>query len=203
MAARRAPVRRFSSRRRRWLTIVSILATALLLRLADRVLPPEPVQQLQPGLYRVERVIDGDTLKLAGGMRVRLIGADAPETFVAGGAPEPFSREAARFAEEFVAAGCGEVRLDFDGPRKDRYGRFLATVWTGDRMLNEELLRAGLARLRSEFPFSPPLKARLRRAEEDARAAGRGRHGPLPHPEIQRSITVNHFPAGTAEEQTP
>ncbi|MDZ7616018.1 MAG: thermonuclease family protein, partial [Patescibacteria group bacterium] len=60
--------------------------------------------------------------------------------------------------------------------------RFLATVWVGDRMLNEELLRAGLARLRSEFRFSPPLKARLRRAEQDAKTDRRGLHGPLPSP---------------------
>ena len=182
MAARRAPVRRFSSRRRRLLTIAGILAAALLLRLADRVRPPGAVQQLTPGFYRVERVIDGDTLLLAGGMRVRLIGADAPEMFVPGGKPEPFSREAACFAEEFVAAARGEVQLDFDGPRRDRYGRFLAAVWVGDRMLNEELLRAGLARFRGEFPFSPPLKARLRRAGEEAEAAGRGLHGALPRP---------------------
>ncbi len=182
MPGRRTPVRRFSMRRRRLITIAVILAAALLLRLADRVLPPGAPQQLQPGVYPIERVVDGDTLVLEGGARVRLIGADAPEAFVPDGKPEPFSREATRFTERFVAAGGGEVRLEFDGPRKDRYGRFLATVWVGERMLNEELLRAGLARLRDEFRFSPPLKARLRRAEEEAEAAGRGLHGPLPSP---------------------
>lgn len=181
MAGRRKPVRRFSDRRR-WLAVALVLAAALLLRLADRAAPPRAPRQLEPGVYRVERVVDGDTLLLAGGARVRLIGADAPEAFVPDSRPEPFSGEATRFAEQFVADGGGEVRLEFDGPRRDRYDRFLATVWVGDRMLNEELLRAGLARLRSEFPFSPPLKARLRRAQDEAEAAHRGLHGPLPPP---------------------
>lgn len=175
-------MRRFSDRRRRWLTVALVLAVALLLRLADRAVPPGVPRQLDPGVYRVERVVDGDTLVLAGGARVRLIGADTPEAFVPDGRPEPFSRQATRFTEQFIADGGGEVQLEFDGPRKDRYDRFLATVWVGDRMLNEELLRAGLARLRSEFPFSPPLKARLRRAQEKAEAAGRGIHGALPSP---------------------
>ncbi len=175
-------MRRFSDRRRRWLTVALVLAVALLLRLADRMAPPDAPRQLDPGSYHVERVVDGDTLVLAGGARVRLIGADAPEAFVPDDRPEPFSREATRFTEQFIADGGGEVRLEFDGPRKDRYDRFLATVWVDDQMLNEQLLRAGLARLRSEFPFSPPLKARLRRAREEAEAAGRGLHGPLPSP---------------------
>ncbi len=186
MAGRRTPVRRFSVRRRRLIAIAVILAAALLLRLADRALPPGIPRQLEPGTHHVERVIDGDTLVLAGGARVRLIGADAPEVFVPDGEPEPFSREATQFTKRFVASGGGEVRLEFDGPRRDRYGRFLATVWVGERMLNEELLRAGLARFRGEFPFSPPLKARLRRAEAEARDAARGRHGPLPSPAPDR-----------------
>lgn len=180
MARLRAPVRRFSSRRRRLLAVALLLAAALLLRLADRVSPPGAPRELEPGFHRVQRVIDGDTLLLASGARVRLIGADAPEMFFLDGQPEPFAEQATRFTQQFVESGSGEVRLEFDGPRKDRYGRFLATVWVGDRMLNEELLRAGLAELRSEFPFSPPLKACLRRAEQEAQAAGRGLHGSLP-----------------------
>jgi micrococcal nuclease len=192
VASRRKPVRRFSSRRRHLLTVAVILVAALLLRLADRFLPPGFPEQLDPGPYRVERVIDGDTLLLTGGGRVRLIGADTPEAFVSDGKPEPFAEQATRYTRQFVAEGRNKVHLQFDGPRKDRYGRFLATVWVDGRMLNEELLRAGLARLRGEFPFSPPLKARLRRAEEEARAAQRGLHGPMPQP----SATARGDPPG-------
>ncbi len=186
MARRRTPVYRFSNRRRQLLTVVMVLAAVVLLRLADHLLPPSPPAQLQFGVYQVERVVDGDTLLLAGGARVRLIGVDTPETVKPDHPVEPFGHEATAFTERFVADGNGEVRLEFDGPRKDRYDRFLATVWVGDRMLNEELLRAGLARLRSEFRFSPPLKSRLRRAEQEAKNVQRGIHGPLPSPAPRR-----------------
>ncbi len=186
MARRRTPVHRFSNRRRKLLTVALVLIAVLLLRLADQFLPSSPPDAIQPGVYPVERVVDGDTLLLACGARVRLIGSDTPETVKPDHPAEPFGHEATAFTERFVAEGNSQVRLEFDGPRKDRYDRFLATVWVGDRMLNEELLRAGLARLRSEFRFSPPLKARLRRAEEEAKDAQRGIHGPLPSPALRR-----------------
>ena len=186
MARRRTPVHRFSNRRRQLLTVALVLVAVLLLRLADQLLPPSTPDAIQTGIYPVERVVDGDTLLLVCGERVRLIGSDTPETVKPDHPAEPFGHEATAFTAQFVAEGNGDVRLEFDGPRKDQYDRFLATVWVGDRMLNEELLRAGLARLRSEFRFSPPLKARLRRAEEEARNAQRGIHGPLPSPAPRR-----------------
>jgi micrococcal nuclease len=72
----------------------------------------------------------------------------------------------------FVASG--PTRLRFDKRRKDRYDRFLAYVYVEERMLNVELVRAGLARV-STFPGdSPSLASQLGRAEQDARRAGRG-----------------------------
>jgi endonuclease YncB( thermonuclease family) len=128
--------------------------------------------ELEPGVYGVERVVDGDTLVLANQCRVRLIGADTPETVDRHRAVEPWGPEATRFTKEFVAGG--EVRLEFDGPRQDKYQRYLAYVWVGDRMLNEELIRAGLAAAKTGYPYSARMKARFREAEAEARAAGRG-----------------------------
>lgn len=186
MARSRTPVHRFSNRRRPLLTVALVFVVILLLRLADQLLPPSPPDVIQTGVYPVDRVVDGDTLLLVGGARVRLIGSDTPETVKPDHPAEPFGHEATAFTERFIAEGNGDVRLEFDGPSKDQYDRFLATVWVGDRMLNEELLRAGLARFRSEFRFSPPLKDRLRRAEEEAKNAKRGIHGPLPSPAPRR-----------------
>ena len=189
MARRRSPVRRLASRRlpsRRLLAAALVLLVVVLLRLADQFAPIAPPDSLQPGMHQVERVVDGDTLLLVGGARVRLIGADTPETVKPDHQVEPFGPEATAFTEQFVAEGFGQVRLEFDGPRKDKYDRFLATVWVGDRMLNEELLRAGLARLRDNYRFSPPLKVRLQIAYQAAKLAQRGLHGPLPSPAPQQ-----------------
>lgn len=112
-------------------------------------------------------------MELSDGVRVRLIGVDAPELGQAGKPPEPFSREAALFAENFLASG--PVRLEDDPyERQDRYGRRLAYVWVGQRMLNEELVRAGLARHRPEFNYLEGMKWRFALAEQEARQARRG-----------------------------
>ncbi len=132
-----------------------------------------PAGALSEGVYRVQRVVDGDTLLLANEARVRLIGADTPETH------EPKTRidkiwgpKATEFTQHFVAGG--EVRLEFDGPRLDQYRRNLAHVWVGDRMLGEELIRAGLAWAQTQYDYSDEVKGRLLAAEADAKAAGRG-----------------------------
>jgi micrococcal nuclease len=134
-----------------------------------QVAPPE---SLAEGEHRVERVIDGDTLLLADGARVRLIGVDCPETVKPHHPIEPFGPEASAFTKSFVAGG--QVRLQFDRERIDRYDRFLAYVFVGDAMLNEELLRAGLARVEHRFHYSQSIKRQFDQAEEEARLERRG-----------------------------
>ncbi|HEX4129380.1 MAG TPA: thermonuclease family protein [Pirellulales bacterium] len=136
-------------------------------------------ESLAEGTYDVQRVVDGDTLLLTCGARVRLMGVNTPETVKRGSAVEAFGPEATRFTRDFVAAGgdfvaSNKVRLVLDHERIDRYGRFLAYVWVGDRMLNEELLRAGLARYEPHFYYGPSIKTRYRKAQDEARAARRG-----------------------------
>jgi micrococcal nuclease len=130
-------------------------------------------QPPEKGAHRIERVVDGDTLVLTDvDERVRLLGVDTPETVKPNTPVEPWGPEATAFTKKFLAGG--QARLEFDGPRHDKYGRLLAYVWVEDRMLNEELLRAGLARAELQYHFSAEMKARLRRAETEAKAAHRG-----------------------------
>jgi len=113
----------------------------------------------------VSKVIDGDTLELAGGDRVRLIGIDTPE--FGDGNPEPFAVEAKQFTQRMV--GGSRVRLQFDRERFDKYGRILATVQVDGKCLSEELARAGLGHVMTRFRYSALLKKRLLAAEEEAR----------------------------------
>ncbi|MCS7306812.1 MAG: thermonuclease family protein [Thermoguttaceae bacterium] len=132
--------------------------------------PRDPNESFQ---VQVWRVIDGDTLELADGTKVRLIGVDAPELPQPGQPAEPFAWEATRFTEQFLAGGPVWLQLD-PHERWDRYGRRLAYLWVGDRMLNEQLLLAGLARARLEFRYSEAMKQRFAQAEAHARQARRG-----------------------------
>lgn len=156
---------------RRWLTLIvfcAMLVSRYFFR--ERELPvPEALEE---GPCEVARVVDGDTLLLVNRARVRLQGVDTPEVTDPDQPPEPWGPEATEFTRAFLRRGPARMQL---GPeRKDQYGRFLAYVWVGDQMLNEELLRAGMARALLRFNYSDSMKRRFRRAQDEARRARRG-----------------------------
>ena len=124
----------------------------------------------------VQRVIDGDTVRLADGRLVRYIGVDTPEVRRKIGErwirnPEPLA-EAAMEANRRMVEGR-RVRLEYDVQAHDRYGRVLAYVYIGERMVNEELLREGFAQ---PLTIPPDVKYadRFRAVAAEARRAGRG-----------------------------
>lgn len=159
---------------RRAAVLVVILVIIALVRWWQGPPSPAPPEVLAEGMYWVERAVDGDTLLLGNGVRVRLIGVNTPETVKANWPVEPFGPEAKEFTARFVAQCHGQVRLQLDRERKDKFGRLLAYVWAGDRLLNEELIREGLGKAELQYPYTSSMKTRFRHAEEDARAASRG-----------------------------
>lgn len=113
----------------------------------------------------VTRVIDGDTIEIAGGYRVRYIGIDAPEM------NEPYYEQATRANRDLVLGK--RVRLERDIEDKDKYGRLLRYVWVDDIMVNAELVRLGYART---YPYPPNLgyQSYLLYMEQEARQNRRG-----------------------------
>lgn len=108
-------------------------------------------------LYKVERVVDGDTIiiRIDGTReRVRLIGLDAPESVHA---DESKNTEEGRLASEFTKGMLEgqKVSLEFDVQERDKYGRILAYVYLGDEMFNEILIREGHAQA---ITYSPNVK---------------------------------------------
>ncbi len=120
----------------------------------------------------VERVIDGDTIVLNGGERVRLIGVDTPETVHPSKPVEYYGKEASAFTRRTVEGK--RVRLEYEpGARTDRYGRTLAYIYTdGGDLLNQEIIEGGYGNAYTRFPFSK--MEEFRAAEREAREAGRG-----------------------------
>jgi micrococcal nuclease len=94
----------------------------------------------------IERVVDGDTVKLSDGRRVRLIGIDTPETVDPRRPVECLGAEASAHATKLLPPGT-RVRLEFDVERFDRYERTLAYVYRLDDGLfvNLDLVRQGFA----------------------------------------------------------
>jgi len=163
--------RRFHySARRIGLVLLVVLIVMARLWYAQR--QPATPQSLAEDTYDLERVVDGDTLLLANNARVRLLGIDTPETVRPGHPVEPWGPEASAFTKAFVSGG--RVRIALDRERIDRYGRFLAYVWVGEKLLNEELLRAGLARVEPRAQISSSMRRRLEQAQSEAQLAQSG-----------------------------
>ena len=123
----------------------------------------------QPG--QVIRVVDGDTIVVYYDGRqesVRLLRIDTPERGQKG------YREATEALRALVGGRVVELAFEDPGRKKrDAYGRLLAYVLVDDRNANVEMVRLGWSTFWTKFGAGR-LAAEFRRAEREARAAGRG-----------------------------
>ena len=102
----------------------------------------------------VTRIVDGDTIHTAN-LKIRLSLTNTPETYQDGFA------EATEFTEKLCPVGS-KILVDQDDLQPvDKYGRVLAKVYCGDKVLNSELLYNGHAKIltlycsTSEFSEEP------------------------------------------------
>jgi micrococcal nuclease len=125
---------------------------------------------------RVERIVDGDTIKVRlGGRRetVRYIGVDTPETRKPGSPVECYGRAASAQNARLVEGR--RVTLEWDVERRDRYGRLLAYVRRSDDdvFVNARMVQGGYATT-ATFPPNVRHERTFRRLQREAREAGRG-----------------------------
>jgi micrococcal nuclease len=122
---------------------------------------------------RVLRVVDGDTIEIEGGQKVRYIGIDTPETVDPRREPQCFGKAASQANSDLVAEQ--EIYLEKDVSETDRYGRLLRYIYlaTDSASINEQLVRAGYA-VASSYPPDVKYQEKFKEAEEEARANQRG-----------------------------
>lgn len=122
----------------------------------------------------VQRVVDGDTLRLVDGRSVRMIGLNTPELGKKGRSDEPFAVAARKRLEALVAASDGRVGLLPGKESQDHYGRTLAHVYSADgNNLEAQMLAEGLGFLVA-VPPNVDLVDCQQAAERSARQAGLG-----------------------------
>ncbi len=137
----------------------------------------ESVQLLQNAnggevVVRVVRVIDGDTIEVETGDRVRYIGMDAPETVDPRKPVQCFGAEASKKNRELVEGKS--VRLKRDISDRDAYGRLLRYAYLQEgQLVNLELVRQGYARALT-FPPDVEYADEFVAAEESARRSKLG-----------------------------
>lgn len=129
---------------------------------------PAP-QDTSSATYRVTYVIDGDTLVATDGTteeRVRLLGVDAPER------GECFFEESRARLMSLTQNADVILTADALNDNRDEYDRLLRYVYSDDILVNELLIKEGVARHLSWFPIEQ--NTHFSELEREAQQAGLG-----------------------------
>jgi micrococcal nuclease len=126
--------------------------------------------------FKAIQIIDGDTIELTGGDRLRLLGLDTPEK------GDLFSDSARAFLGNLILGK--NLNVVYGKRRRDGYGRLLGYIFLDSIWVNKEIIRNGLASL---YLFEDNLDDSLRvnellAAQNEAMESGRGIWS-LKHPE--------------------
>jgi endonuclease YncB( thermonuclease family) len=119
----------------------------------------------------IAKVVDGDTVHLTDGRKVRLIGVNTPELF-----SKPRAEEGALQAKRLLQTWIqelGSLQLYFGREPKDRYGRVLGYLYDGTQTLSQRLIQEGLGWAIS-VPPNDRLADCLFSAEKRPRSLGKG-----------------------------
>ncbi len=128
------------------MTLYEILLISFLLS------APEPIKCV--------RVIDGDTVELADGRKVRLLEIDAPES------NQPYGPQSTKYLEGLIE---GKM-IVLVGSKKDRYRRTLSTIMLDELNVNHRMVELGHAWHYKRYSKSKELAA----LEQKARSKGLG-----------------------------
>ncbi len=133
----------------------------------------------------VVRAVDGDTLKLENGERVRLIGIDTPEVYESSKlyrdskksgqdikTIQALGKRSSGFTRDLVEGK--RVRLEFDVEKRDKYQRLLAYVYLKDgTFVNAEIVKQGYASLMT-YPPNIKYVDTFKELYQEARVNNRG-----------------------------
>lgn len=155
---------------------IPLLITFLIFLLVEFFYSPErefindplPSETSEVPTVKVVRIVDGDTIEIESGEKVRFIGIDSPE--ISGGI-ECHGKEAKEYLNNFLEGK--EIKMVKDVSETDRYGRLLRFVYLGDTFVNKKIVEDGYARV-STFPPDVKFQEIFLEAQESARKAGSG-----------------------------
>lgn len=132
--------------------------------------------QTKPILYKVIKVIDGDTVDVdisGKTQRLRLIGIDTPETNDPRKPVECFAKEAKSKLTELLTNKQVKLEADASQDNRDKYDRLLRYIILDGKNVNKQLIEEGYA---FEYTYKIPYKFQreFKAAENNARASAKG-----------------------------
>lgn len=130
-----------------------------------------PPSSAGPRAGTVVRAIDGDTVELATGERIRYLMVDTPELK----SDDCYAEEAREFNASLVEGR--DIDLDYDVEREDRYGRTLAYVTVDGDEINTLLVEAGYACVLHISPNGDDRVTEFESLERTARTSSTGMWG--------------------------
>jgi micrococcal nuclease len=109
--------------------------------------------------WQILDVHDGDTIKVKKGKiteRIRLCGIDAPEI------SQALGKESRDYLRQLISAKS-EVQISISGT--DRYNRKIGEIFLGEKFINEEMVKAGMAYHYSQYSKNCPNAISLKNGE--------------------------------------
>ncbi len=138
----------------------------------------KPATNAMLGTYKVQKVIDGDTIELnidGRTQKVRLIGMDTPEVVDPRKVVQCFGREASAQGHKRLEGQTIRLEYDVQVGEHDKYGRLLAYVFLSDGSnYAEGMIRDGYAHEYTYQNQAYKYQATFKSAEAEAQAANRG-----------------------------
>ncbi|MCX6724669.1 MAG: thermonuclease family protein [Candidatus Shapirobacteria bacterium] len=130
-------------------------------------------------LYKVTRVIDGDTIEIEGGQKVRYIGIDTAEINDKNPVKLCLAKKAMEKNKELVEGK--EIRLEKDVSETDKYKRLLRYVYVDNLFVNDYLVRNGFANAVT-YPPDVKFKEQFQKDQQEARTNNLGLWNPTTCP---------------------
>lgn len=117
------------------------------------------------GTFLVTKIIDGDTIELEDGKKVRLTCINAPEI------GQYYSSEAQKYLSNLILNK--KVSLEKDKAETDRYGRLLRYIYLDNLFVNDDLVLNGYAK---SYRYPPDTRYcdKIEKSEGSAKSKGMG-----------------------------
>ncbi len=164
-----------------WLTVLAVVILAVGQYYGWFNGLEQGAETMQPGLYRIDHYVDGDTIAvdMNGNIEdIRFIGIDTPETHRPNTPVQCYGPAASAHTKALIEQAGGKVRLASDSlsTNRDRYDRLLRYVYLPDGTnLNLRNIQEGYAFYYPYFPFSK--SEQFAQAQRDAQQHNKGLWG--------------------------